>query len=156
MKKSDTLISENKKARLEYDVKTSFEAGLSLMGSEVKSLRLGHCQLKGSHVVFIRNEAYIQNMSISLYKPAGLQNHNPERRRKLLLHTHELNKIQGLMTQNYMTCIPLKLYFKNGRVKLLIALAKGRKKSDKRQLIKKREMDRKMSVAKKRDRAFSR
>ena len=154
-KQSNTVISENKEARLNYDVHTSYEAGISLTGSEVKSLRLGHGQLKDAHVVFIRREAYVQNMAISTYKPAGPLNHEPERRRKLLLHAHELNKIQGLMTQNSMTCIPLKLYFKKGRVKVLIAVAKGRKKHDKRQLIKKREISRKMHAAKRKERTSS-
>lgn len=139
------IISDNKKARFDFSIVETLEAGLALMGSEVKSLRDGSCNLKDSYIAFKGHEAYLQNAHIGVYKASSYNNHEPERLRKLLLHAHELEQIQAAIQEKGLTCIPLKLYFKKGRVKMEIALAKGKKKGDKRESIKKREADREMA-----------
>ena len=141
-KSSYLIVAVNRKAKFDYSVINTLEAGLVLQGSEVKSLRKGHCQLKDSYVVFRKSEAYIQNMYISPYKPASERNHDPERRRKLLLHNYELKNLVGNINQKGLSCIPLKIYFKHGKVKLEVALVKGKRKSDKREALKRKEMDR--------------
>ena len=139
------VVSLNKKARFDYTLLEKFEAGLALKGAEVKSLRLGRCQLKDSYIAFRKNEAYLQKAHISPYKPASINNHEPERLRKLLLGRHELNKIQGRLQKKGLTCIPIRVYFKNGKAKLEIALAQGKKKWDKRQAAKKKSQDREIA-----------
>ena len=139
------IISLNKKARFEYHLLDHFEAGLELRGTEVKSLRQGQCQLKDSYVAFRGRELFLQNAHISPYKPAGLENHQPERLRKLLLHRHEVDKIQGRLQKKGLTCIPIKIYFKKGRAKLEIALAQGKKKWDKRHSEKKKSQQREIA-----------
>jgi len=133
------IVAENRKARHDYEILETFEAGMALMGSEVKSLRDRQVQLKDSYVVFKGHEAYLQNAHIAEYKSSSYNNHAPERLRKLLLHRHELNKIYGGLREKGLTCVPLKIYFKNGRAKVELAMAKGRKTHDKRQAIKKRD-----------------
>ena len=134
------IITENKKARHDYDILQTFEAGLVLVGSEVKALRENSVQLKDSYVSFKGDEAYLQNAHIAEYKNSGIFNHAPERLRKLLLNRNELNQIYGAIREKGLTCIPLKIYFKKGRAKVEIALAKGRKAPDKRQAIKTRDV----------------
>jgi SsrA-binding protein len=134
------VISENRKARFDYQIIETFEAGMSLIGSEVKSIRNKQVQLKDSYVSFIGDEAFLQNAHISEYKASSYNNHQPERLRKLLLHRNELNKIYGAIREKGLSCVPLKIYFKNGRIKLEIALVKGRKLHDKREAIKNREV----------------
>lgn len=136
------IIADNRKARFDYQIHDTFEAGLVLRGSEVKSLREGQCNLKDSYVSFQGDEAYLQNAHISVYKASSYNNHAPERLRKLLLHRHEIQKIFSQIREKGMTCVPLKIYFKKGRVKLELGLAKGKDKGDKRQDIKKREANR--------------
>jgi SsrA-binding protein len=142
------LISDNKKARFDYSIVETFEAGIVLMGSEVKSLRDGSCNLKDAYVAFKGHEAFLQNAHIGVYKASSYNNHEPERHRKLLLHENELVDISAAIQEKGLTCVPLRLYFKRGRVKVEIALAKGKKKGDKRQASKekdaKREIDRYM------------
>ena len=132
----------NRKARFDYSVLETFEAGLVLTGSEVKSLRAGNCRLKDSYLVFKRGEPYIQNVYIAPYKPAGSLNHAPERRRKLLLNKREIQKLTGQLHQKGLSCVPLKVYFKKSRAKMELALVRGKRKWDKREAVKKREMDR--------------
>jgi len=139
------IVTENRKARHEYDVIETYEAGLVLTGSEVKSLRAKQVQLKDSYISFSGDEAYLQNAHISEYKASSYNNHEPERKRKLLMHRHELGQIYGALREKGLTCIPLKIYFKKGRAKMEIALVKGRKLHDKRQAIKKREESRELS-----------
>jgi SsrA-binding protein len=139
---STKLISDNKQARFNYEILETFEAGLHLMGSEVKSLRENGCQLKDSYVSFVGREAFLQNAHIAIYKPSSYNNHLPERLRKLLLHEHEINQIRAAIQEKGLTCVPLKMYFKKGRAKLEIALAKGKKRGDKREDIKKRDVNR--------------
>ncbi|MFZ4403079.1 MAG: SsrA-binding protein SmpB [Pseudobdellovibrionaceae bacterium] len=133
------IIQDNKKARFDFQVIKTFEAGLVLTGSEVKSLRAKNIQLKDSYISFQGHEAFLQNAHIAEYKSSSYNNHAPERLRKLLLHKKELDLIYGSMREKGLACIPLKVYFKEGLVKLEIALAKGKKAHDKREAIKKRD-----------------
>jgi len=136
------IIANNKKARFDYTLVETFEAGLSLRGSEVKSLRDGSCNLKDSYISFKGHEAFLQKAHISEFKASSYNNHEPERNRKLLLHKTELNKIYANMREKGYSCVPLKIYFKGGRVKLEIALVKGKKQHDKRQDIKEKSAKR--------------
>ncbi len=138
------IVSENRKARYDYEIIETIEAGMVLMGSEVKSLREGACQLKDSYVVFRGEEAYLQGVHISPYKASSYNNHAPERLRKLLLHKEQLKKISKQVQAKGLSCVPLKVYFKQGKAKVEIALVRGKKAHDKRETIKKREADREM------------
>ncbi len=134
------IIQENKKARFDYTIVETYEAGLMLMGSEVKSLRAKDVQLKDSYISFKGNEAYLQNAHIAEYKPSSYNNHAPERHRKLLMNRKELDEIYGALRERGYSCVPLKIYFKEGRAKLEIALVKGKQTHDKREAIKKRDV----------------
>ena len=136
------IIADNKKARFEYEILETFEAGLALMGSEVKSLRVNTCTLKDAYVSFRGNEAFLQNAHIPVYTASSYNNHEPERLRKLLLHEHEIKKIMVATTEKGLACVPLKIYFKKGLAKVELAIGRGKKKGDKRQAIKSREADR--------------
>ena len=138
---------ENRKARFDYIILETLSAGLALKGSEVKSLRSGLCQLKDSYVVFRKTEAFLQNMHISAYKHAGQKNHDPERRRKLLLTRAQLNRLEGQIHQKGLSCVPLKVYFKKNLAKVDLALVKGKKQRDKRQALKKKEIARQAQQA---------
>lgn len=146
------IIQENKQARFDYFITETFEAGLELTGSEVKSLRLKQITFKDSYISFIKDEAFLQNAHIAEYRASSYNNHVPERLRKLLLHRKELDKIYGSLREQGLTCVPLKIYFKDGRVKLEIGLAKGKKLHDKRETIKKRDVDQQLRQAKARSR----
>lgn len=146
------IISENKKARFDYHIVETFEAGLVLTGSEVKSLRANQVQLKDSYISFIGDEAFLQNAHISEYKNSSYNNHTPERLRKLLMHRRELNEIYGALREKGLTCVPLKIYFKDGRAKLEVALVKGKKLHDKREAIKKRDVSMEMKKSLQRSR----
>ena len=139
------IVSVNKKSSFSYTLMDRFEAGLVLKGTEVKSVKNGGCQLKDSYIVFRKNEAFLHKAYISPYKPASNTNHLPERLRKLLLNHHELNKIQGALQTKGLACIPTKVYIKNGKIKLEIALAKGKKKWDKREALKQKSHKREMA-----------
>ena len=134
------IIQENKKARFDYTIVETFEAGLMLMGSEVKSLRNKDVQLKDSYIAFKGDEAFLQNAHIAEYKASSYNNHAPERLRKLLLNRKELDEIYGALREKGYSCVPLEIYFKSGRAKLEIALVKGKKTHDKREAIKKRDV----------------
>lgn len=146
------IITENRKARFDYHILDKFEAGLVLTGSEVKSLRNGQANLKDSYISFRGDEAFLQKAHISVYAASSYNNHEPERLRKLLLNRKELNKIFGALKEKGQTCVPLKLYFSKGKVKLEIALAKGKDKGDKRESVRKRDADRAVQKALKRSR----
>lgn len=133
------IIQENKKARFDYFIVETFEAGIELTGSEVKSIRDRAVQLKDAYVAFKGNQAYLQNAHISEYKSSSYNNHAPERHRRLLLHRHQLDEIYGALREKGLTCVALKIYFKEGRVKVEIGLAKGKKAHDKRDAIKTRD-----------------
>lgn len=135
------IIQENRSARYDYHIVETFEAGLVLTGSEVKSIRDRSIQLKDAYISFKGDEAFLQNAHISEYKSSSYNNHQPERLRKILLHRDELDKIFGALREKGLTCVPLKIYFKKGRVKVEIALVKGKKTHDKREAIKKRDVD---------------
>ena len=138
------LVAENKKARHDFIILDKYEAGLVLTGSEVKSLREQNITFKDSYISFRGDEAFLQNAHISEYKAGGHFNHEPERLRKLLLHRNELNKIMGAIQEKGYSCVPLKIYFKRGRAKLEIGLAKGKLKGDKRETIKTRDVNREL------------
>lgn len=135
------IIQENRSARHDYHIIETFEAGLVLTGSEVKSIRARTIQLKDSYISFKAHEAFLQNAHISEYKSSSYNNHHPERLRKLLLNQAELEQINSALREKGLTCVPLKIYFKKGRVKVEIALVKGKKSHDKREAIKKRDVD---------------
>jgi SsrA-binding protein len=146
------IITENKKAWFDYEILEKFEAGLVLIGSEVKSLRNGQCNLKDAFVSFRGHEAYLQNAHIAVYQAASYNGHEPERIRKLLLNEHEIKKILIATTEKSLTCVALKMYFKKGRAKVEIGIARGKKKGDKRQSIKNKEADRELQQAKRKNR----
>jgi len=146
------IVAENRKARFDYSILDTYEAGLELKGSEVKSLRNGQCQLKDSYVVFVGNQMYLQNAHISVYAASSYNNHEPERRRRLLMHRHEIDRLSGQVQEKGLTLVPLKIYFKDGRAKVEIALAKGKKAHDKRESIKSRDIKRDLSQQVRRER----
>lgn len=152
MEKATLLIVDNKQARFNYHIVETYEAGLVLTGSEVKSIRAKNIQLKDAYVSFQGHEAFLQNAHISEYKSSSYNNHQPERLRKLLLHHAELEDIFAALREKGLTCVPLKMYFKNGRVKVEIGIAKGKKVHDKRESIKKQDADRQLRRATKQDR----
>lgn len=135
------IIQDNKAVRHEYHVIKTFEAGLVLMGSEVKAIRERSIQLKDSYISFKGNEAFLQNAHIGVYKSSSYNNHQPERLRKILLHRAELEQIYAALREKGLTCVASKVYFKEGRVKLELSLVKGKKLHDKREAIKKRDVD---------------
>ncbi len=141
------IITDNKKATHDFHIVESFEAGIVLIGSEVKSLRKGQCNLKDSYVSFVGDELFLQKAHISPYQASSYNNHQPERLRKLLMNRSEINKIYAAVAEKGRTCVPLKMYFSKGRVKVQIALAKGKTKGDKRESIKKRDVNRELQRA---------
>ena len=133
MEKAIKIITENKKARHDYFVEDTFEAGIELFGTEVKSLRLGKTNLKDSHIIIRGGEMFVIGMHISPYEKGNIFNKDPMRTRKLLMHRREIDRRFGKMKIDGYTLIPLKAYFKNGFVKIEIALCTGKKLHDKRQ-----------------------
>jgi len=147
-KKGDSnIIAVNKKASFKFHLSDRLEAGLVLLGSEIKSLRDKKANLIDSYVVLKRGEAWLVGLHISPYSHANRENHMPRRERKLLMHKREIAKIAGSLNEKGLTLVPTKLYFKGGRAKIEIALAKGKKLFDKRETIKKRETKRSIERA---------
>ena len=138
----EKIITTNRKARYEYEIIDKWETGIVLLGTEVKALRAGRANLKDSHANIKDGEIYLLNTHISPYSHGNLNNHDPLRIRKLLMHKKEIKKLIGKVEGKGLTLIPLKLYFKNGRAKVQLALARGKKLYDKRQDIAKRDSDR--------------
>tara|TARA_B100001013_G_scaffold331731_1_gene247508 strand:- start:113 stop:583 length:471 start_codon:yes stop_codon:yes gene_type:complete len=136
------IISNNRKARFNYFFTEFFEAGIVLKGSEVKSLRDGKVNISESYALDDKGELYLVNSHIPSYKESSYNNHNPKRNRKLLLNKREINKLMGRINREGFTLIPTKLYFKKGKAKIEIAVAKGKKQYDKRHVKKKRDWDR--------------
>src|SRR5699024_1846767 len=136
------IIAKNKKARFDYFIEDTFEAGIELRGTEVKSLRMGKCSIKEAFVRIINGEVFIMNMHISPYEKGNIFNKDPLRVRKLLLNRYEINKIMGKVSQQGYTIVPLSVYFKGSLVKVEIALGKGKKLYDKRQDIAKKDQRR--------------
>ncbi|MGN0497207.1 MAG: SsrA-binding protein SmpB [Lachnospiraceae bacterium] len=140
--KGERLIANNKKAYHDYFIDEKFEAGIALHGTEVKSLRMGHCSIKEAFIAVENGEVLIRQMHISPYEKGNIFNKDPLRPRKLLLHRYEINKIMGQSKMKGYTIVPLKVYFKDSLVKIEIGLARGKKIYDKRQDIAKRDMQR--------------
>lgn len=140
--RSVKLIAQNKKATHDYFILETYQAGIALTGTEVKSLRQGRCNLKDSFIKIENGEAIIKNMHISPYDFGNIFNHDPLADRKLLLHKFEINKLLGKITQEGLTLVPLKIYFSGSRVKVDIAVAKGKKLYDKRSDIAKKDQQR--------------
>ncbi len=141
------IVTQNKKAFHDYFIEETMEAGISLVGTEVKSLRDGKANLKDSYVIIKGAEAFLLNCHISPYTHGNIMNHDPLRTRKLLLHKKEIMRLQGKAAQKGYSLIPLKLYFKDSRVKVEIGLAKGKKQYEKRESIKKKEAEREIERA---------
>ena len=136
------LIANNKKAYFDYFIEETFEAGIELHGTEVKSLRMGHCSIKESFIEVDNGEVFIHQMHISPYEKGNIFNKDPLRVKKLLLHKSEINKILGQSKMKGYTVVPLKVYFKGSLVKVEIALARGKKLYDKRESIAKKDQQR--------------
>jgi SsrA-binding protein len=146
----DRDIAVNRRARFEYHIEETFEAGLVLLGSEVKALRAGRANLKDSYGRLEGDEVWLWNAHISPYGPASQFGHEPLRTRKLLLRRDEIRRLTGKVKERGLTLIPLRLYFKNGRAKVELGLARGKKHHDKRDAIREREVRREMDRAMKR------
>jgi SsrA-binding protein len=140
--KNERLIAQNRKARHNYEVIDTLECGIMLAGSEVKSLRAGQVSLDEAYGRMNRGEVWLIGCDIQEYKNATAWNHEPKRPRKLLLHRREINKVAGKAYEKNFTLVPLKMYFKNGRAKVLLGICKGKKTYDKRESIKKGDMQR--------------
>ena len=147
MARGEKLIAENRKARHDYHFLERFEAGLVLTGSEVKSLREGRVSLQQSYADVRDGEAWLIGAHIDTYEQAGIQNHEPERDRKLLLRRRELDSLYGKVREKGLTLVPTRMYFKDGRVKGEIALARGRERADKRRVIADRDAQRQIERA---------
>ena len=141
------LIAENRKARHDFHVLDTWEAGVALLGTEVKAIREGRVNLRDSYARVDRGEIWMLNVHISPYSHRGYAQHAELRQRKLLLHRHEIRKLVGQTAEKGLTLVPLEMYFKDGRVKVRLALAKGKKEHDKRETIRRREVDRETRAA---------
>jgi SsrA-binding protein len=141
------LIAENRKARHDFHILDTWEAGVALLGTEVKAIREGSINLRDSYARIDKGEVWMLNVHISPYSHRGSAAHAEMRQRKLLLHSHEIRKMVGKVAEKGLTLVPLEMYFKNGRVKVTLALAKGKQEHDKRETLRKREVDRETRAA---------
>lgn len=141
-KEKQKLIANNKKAYHDYFIEESYEAGIALHGTEVKSMRLGKCSIKESFIRIENGEVYVYGMHVSPYEKGNIFNKDPLRIKKLLLHRYEINKLSGKVAEKGLTLVPLQVYFKEGKVKVEIGLARGKKLYDKRQDIAKKDQRR--------------
>ena len=141
------VIADNRKAFHDYHIIDKWEAGLALLGTEVKAIREGRVNLRDSFARVEDGEVFLYNVNISPYSHRGYAEHEPLRRRKLLLHREEIRKLIGKTVEKGMTLVPVRLYFKNGRVKVAVSLAKGKKAYDKRDTIKRRDAEREARAA---------
>ena len=139
---SESLIADNRKARHDYHLFDTYEAGIVLLGTEVKSIREGRVNLKDAYGRVERGEVFLHNVHISPYSHQGYVTHEPMRRRKLLLNRAEIRKLVGKMVERGFTLVPVRMYFKNGRVKVAVSVAKGKKNYDKRETLRQRQVDR--------------
>ena len=140
-------IAENRKAFHDYHILETFEAGVQLVGTEVKAIREGNVNLHDSFARVDDGEVWVYNIHINPYSHRGYSDHEPTRKRKLLLHRQEIRKLIGRTVERGMTLVPLRLYYKGGRIKLAVSLAKGKQSHDKREAIRKREVDRETRAA---------
>ncbi len=138
----EKVVTTNRKAYHDYYIQDKYEAGVALQGTEVKSLREGRANLKDSYAIIKDGEVFLLNCHISPYSHGNIQNHDPERTRKLLLHKKEINKLWGKTGQQGFTLIPLKIYFKDGKAKVVLGVAKGKRHYEKRASIKEKEAKR--------------
>ena len=134
----------NRKARYDYEIEEEYEVGIVLKGTEIKSIREGKANIKDSYAIIRNNELFLLNTHISAYEKGNIFNHEEDRTRKLLMHKKEIMKLSNKITLEGYTLIPLKIYFKNSKVKVLLGLCKGKKNYDKRETIKKRDTEREM------------
>ena len=141
------VVTQNKKAFHDYFILDTYEAGIELKGTEIKSVRLGHVNLKDAFIRFKNDEAFIENMHIAPYEQGNIFNHEPLRNRKLLLHKKQIKKLQREVKENGLTVVPTKLYFNTSKLKVEIALARGKKLYDKRQDLKAKDAKRDMERA---------
>ena len=141
------LIAENRKALHDYHVLETFEAGVQLLGTEVKGIREGKANLRDSYARVEKGEVWLYNVHINPYSHRGYVDHDPRRRRKLLLHAQEIRKLVGKTTEKGLTLVPLRMYFLRGRVKVALSLVRGKQLHDKRETIRKREVDRETRAA---------
>ena len=142
--KNIKIVTVNKKARFNYFIEDEYEAGLVLVGTEVKSLRLGRVNLKDSYARINKGEVFIHQMHIGPYPFANYSNHDPLRPRKLLLHKYEIKRLIGKVNEKGLALVPLKIYFQKGKAKMTLALAKGKQKYDKRETIRRRDEKREL------------
>ena len=146
-KKAERIIADNRKAHHDFHLIETFEARLALVGTEVKSIREGRVNLRDSFAKVQGGEVFVHNVHIGAYSSRGYADHEPLRPRKLLLHRLEIRKLIGKTTEKGMTIVPVRMYFKDGRVKLAISLAKGKRDVDRRETIKRREVERETRAA---------
>lgn len=146
-KKAERIIADNRKASHDYHLLETFEAGIALIGTEVKAIREGRVNLRDSFGRITDGEIFVHGVHIGSYSSRGYADHEPLRPRKLLLHRHEIRKLIGKVTERGMTLVPVRMYFKEGRVKVAISLAKGKQAHDRREAIRKRETDRETRAA---------
>ena len=145
--KAQRVVADNRKAFHDYHVLETWEAGMVLLGTEIKAIREGRVNLRDSFARVDNGEVWLANVHISPYSHTGYAHHEERRQRKLLLHKHEINKLMGLVREKGLTLVPLQLYFKNGRLKTQLALVKGKQTHDKREAIRRREVDRETRAA---------
>lgn len=145
MTNENKSIAKNRKAEFEYFLLDRYEAGIALQGSEIKSIRLGQISLQESFIQVTENEAWLKDAHIAVYNPASYTNHDPKRPRQLLLNKKEIRELWMAVKQKGVSIIPVKMYLKNGRAKIEIAIAKGKKLYDKRQILEKKDMERDIS-----------
>jgi len=145
--KAQRVIADNRKARHDYHILETYEAGVALLGTEVKAIREGRVNLRDSYARTEGGEVWMMNVHISPYSHRGYADHAETRQRKLLLHRHEIRKLIGRTAEKGLTLVPLQMYFKNGRVKVLVGLARGKQAHDKRETIRRREADRETRTA---------
>lgn len=146
------VVAENRKARHDYLIEDKLEAGIALAGTEVKSLRMGKANLKDAYARIKNGEVFVYQMHIGAYPFAYYDNHDPLRPRKLLLHKHEIRKLYGKVNEKGYSLIPLRLYFKAGKAKLTLALARGKHSHDKRDTIRRRDQKRELDRERKNNR----
>lgn len=139
---AERLIADNRKARRDYELSDTFEAGVVLLGTEVKAIREGRVNLKDSYGRVESGEVFLHNLHISPYSHRGYADHEPLRRRKLLLRRDEIRKLIGRTVERGCTLVPVRMYFRNGRVKVAVSIARGKKTRDKRETIRRREIER--------------
>lgn len=142
--KTENLLAQNRKARHDYFIKETVEAGIALTGTEIKSVRARRITLKDGYVQIINGSAFLENVHINEYKEGNRYNHDPLRSRRLLLHKSEIRRLAKAQEEKGITIIPLKVYLKHGFAKVLIGIAQGKKQYDKRETIKKRDQDREL------------